>query len=121
MLPTTMPFGKHKGAALCDVPLSYLQWLLGTCQVSTGLAAALGEEVLRRGHTPAKTPPPKPPACSCCRTGAPIRYTWMQDRAGGKRIRRECSGCGQWMGFAPSVPPFTDEADKTASTTPTLD
>lgn len=39
-LPTVMPFGKHRGKLLADVPLDYVQWLLAQDNVDTNLRAA---------------------------------------------------------------------------------
>jgi len=40
-IPKTMPFGKHKGMLLADVPSSYKQWLLGQADVDPFLRKAL--------------------------------------------------------------------------------
>ena len=40
-VPTVMSFGKHKGAALADVPASYVRWLLGQSDVDPYLRQAL--------------------------------------------------------------------------------
>ena len=40
-IPTIMPFGKHKGLLLADVPSSYKQWLLGHSDVDPFLRKAL--------------------------------------------------------------------------------
>jgi exodeoxyribonuclease X len=40
-LPQYMPFGKHKGQALSDVPLDYVQWLLRQDQLDPYLKQAL--------------------------------------------------------------------------------
>ena len=40
-IPTIMPFGKHKGLLLADVPSSYKQWLLGQSDVDPFLRKAL--------------------------------------------------------------------------------
>ena len=40
-IPTTMPFGKHKGALLADVPSDYKQWLLGQGDIDPYLRKAL--------------------------------------------------------------------------------
>ena len=39
--PTTMPFGKHKGVLLSDVPSDYKQWLLGQGDIDPYLRKAL--------------------------------------------------------------------------------
>ena len=40
--PTTMPFGKHKGMLLADVPSDYKQWLLTQGDIDPYLRKALG-------------------------------------------------------------------------------
>ena len=39
-LPTVMPFGKHRGKALADVPLDYVQWLLAQDNIDVNLREA---------------------------------------------------------------------------------
>jgi uncharacterized protein len=29
LVKNTMPFGKYKGVVLCDIPVSYLEWMQG--------------------------------------------------------------------------------------------
>jgi exodeoxyribonuclease X len=43
-IPTVMTFGKHKGAAIKDVPADYKRWLLGQPDVDQYLAKALRGE-----------------------------------------------------------------------------
>jgi hypothetical protein len=44
-----MPFGKHKGTPLVDVPTGYLQWVLRNCtDLHPGLRTALARELARR-------------------------------------------------------------------------
>ena len=40
-IPTTMPFGKHKGLLLTDLPSDYKQWLLGQGDIDSYLRKAL--------------------------------------------------------------------------------
>ena len=40
-IPTTMPFGKHKGMLLSDIPSDYKQWLLGQGDIDSYLRKAL--------------------------------------------------------------------------------
>jgi exodeoxyribonuclease X len=40
-IPTTMPFGKHKGMLLSDIPSDYKQWLLGQGDIDSYLRNAL--------------------------------------------------------------------------------
>jgi hypothetical protein len=45
----TMPFGKHKGAAIRELPDAYLTWILENLDLKGGLFRALSEEFERRG------------------------------------------------------------------------
>ena len=40
-IPSTMPFGKHKGILLTDLPSDYKQWLLSQGDIDTYLRKAL--------------------------------------------------------------------------------
>ena len=40
-IPTIMPFGKHKGTAIADIPADYKRWLLGQPDVDPYLRKAL--------------------------------------------------------------------------------
>jgi hypothetical protein len=44
---TALPFGKHRGAPLADVPTSYLQWLLREAKLCSGLRLAVADELRR--------------------------------------------------------------------------
>lgn len=119
--PETLPFGKHKGQPLADVPTSYLRWLLDAVKLSTGLRAATVAELQARGVT-LPAPPAPPPAPRCPRCGSPaMKYSWTESRNGQRQVRRDCVRCGTFAGFAPRTPPFTTEADRRASPTPILD
>jgi exodeoxyribonuclease X len=43
-IPTVMPFGKHKGMPIADVPADYKRWLLGQSDVDSYLQQALRGE-----------------------------------------------------------------------------
>lgn len=45
-----MPFGKHRGKPLEDVPLSYMQWALENCSSVTPALRAEMERLLRGDH-----------------------------------------------------------------------
>jgi hypothetical protein len=47
-LPASLPFGRHKGEPLGQVPSHYLAWFLRECKPSTGLRAAVAAELTRR-------------------------------------------------------------------------
>src|SRR5688500_1934284 len=40
-----LPFGKYRDVPLGQVPLSYLQWAAGNLKLSSGLRAAVGDEL----------------------------------------------------------------------------
>jgi hypothetical protein len=114
-----IPFGAHKGRPLSDVPGSYLTWLARTCKLSTGLRAAVGAELARRGV--AAPPPPAPKPEPVCCPGAGLNYEWAEDRLGRRQVRRTCRRCNRPLGYAPRVPPFTDWADRAAGAAPILE
>ncbi len=119
---TVLPFGKHKDQPLGGVPADYLRWLLRECKLSSGLRAAVVEELTARGIA---TPPPAPPRpiqpCDRCGPAGGVLIGWMQIRTGGRRLRAECRRCRALLDHPPCVPPYTTEADKTLSTTAVLD
>lgn len=64
----TMPFGKHKGEHVNDVPLDYLMWVVENCDLrSETLAAAIHARIHGRqsrtssSHSPPPPPPPPRP------------------------------------------------------------
>jgi uncharacterized protein (DUF3820 family) len=110
--PLTLPFGRHKGQPLADVPSGYLRWCLDTCKLSSGLRLALVEELQARGVEVAM-PPPSPltvRGCHRCPT-AGVALRWQQDRLGRRHIRAGCSTCDGFIVFVPSRPPFAALAD----------
>lgn len=44
-LSTKMPFGKHKGVPLSDVPKSYVRWLLDSAEIDPDLREALSQRI----------------------------------------------------------------------------
>ena len=58
-----MPFGKHKGKLLSNVPLDYLHWLQGLADLSSWLREAVEAELEERRFRSYRrpTPPPPPP------------------------------------------------------------
>jgi hypothetical protein len=57
----------------------------------------------------------------CPECGGQAVFTWQQFRSGHWHVRASCSQCDRFLGFAPKVSPFVDEADANASPTATLD
>jgi hypothetical protein len=115
-----LPFGKHKNVPLSAVPTDYLRWALATVKLSSGLAAAVVAELHSRNvdvKPPAPNPPPK---CPRCKEQTAISYSWHEDSAGRRRIKRTCR-CGRDLGFAPHVEPYVGMADANECETPILD
>jgi hypothetical protein len=50
MATVTLPFGKHRGKPLADIPRSYLSWALNTCDLDPFLAWHVQAELRRRGE-----------------------------------------------------------------------
>lgn len=46
----TMPFGKHKGRAICDLPYDYLEWLVDEDFLKEPLRTRIQEEFDRRQY-----------------------------------------------------------------------
>src|SRR6266508_761495 len=117
-------FGKHKGIPLPDVPTDYLLWALATVKLSSGIWAAAVAELASRGIQPPLRRE-SPSACwrgPCHRCGdRQVNYRWHEYRNGVRQVRASCARCGQQLGHAPRTSPYTDEADRHASETPTLD
>src|SRR5262249_42066256 len=119
--PPTLPFGRHRGVPLPDVPSSYLSWALRECKLSGRLRGALVAELQRRGVTPPPPPPPRTlPSCRRCPGVAPLLH-WLQDSLGRRRIKASCGRCHRSLGFMPAVSPYTDMAFVNSSPTPVLD
>ena len=63
-----MRFGKHKGQAIDDIPLSYLRWLIENVRdLDEQTREAIKERFNGRSHStspPPSPPPPSPPASS---------------------------------------------------------
>jgi hypothetical protein len=120
MNPThVLPFGKHKNEPLSAVPSSYLDWMLRTVKLSSGLTQALADELQRRGVAPPPPPSPRPePACRRCGCSR-LLYQKCEDAIGRPWIRRACSSCGQHCGHAP--PTEANLARAVSSPTAALD
>src|SRR5262249_32519364 len=118
----SLPFGKRKGEPLAAVPTSYLQWSL-TVKLSTRLRSAAAAAVQARGV--AVPAPPARAGCwagPCPRCACPeVDYRWHEFRNGTRQVRASCRRCGGSLGHAPLTEPYTTEADRAASPTPTLD
>jgi hypothetical protein len=117
----TLPFGKHKGKLLDEIPGDYLCWLLTSCKLSTALRATVETELLLRGIDLPETPAPRQPRpCSRCGSEA-FRFSWQEDRRGGRRIRQACADCNGFISFMPVCEPFISEANASASPAAVLD
>src|SRR5262245_54334689 len=109
----TLPFGKYKGAPLSAVPSGYLLWLLREVKLSSGLRSAVGAALAKRGVDVPPAPALLEPELPCLRCGGEeMAYSWSTDRTGRRQLRRTCSGCSAWCGFAPQREPFTSIADE---------
>jgi hypothetical protein len=116
-----MPFGTYEGLPLSDIRTSFIEWCLrGNCKLSGPLRRSMEEELIRRGVQPPARPSPRPaPVCRHCGPAATNRYVWYQDRLLRMHVLAMCQGCGRGLGFVPSDPPYTAEADMQAvPTTP---
>jgi hypothetical protein len=119
--PRSIPFGKHANEPLPTVPADYLDWLLRTVRVGSGLRAALVAELARRGVEAPPSPPPRPlPSCPRCPGVKPLLH-WLQDSLGRRRIRVEYARCHGSLVFAPTVSPYVGQAERASSATPILD
>jgi hypothetical protein len=108
-----LPFGKHAGKPLADVPADYLNWLLRSCKLSSGLRLVIGDGLRKRNIDVPPTPPPQIPNCPRC--GNTLHdFIWQQDATGGRRIRVECRYCRRFILWAPLLPEFIAEADRHA-------
>ena len=74
----SLPFGRHRGKLLPDVPSDYLAWLLRAVKLSRGLRDAVAAELVGRGV--AAPPPPALPApggVPAAQAGATAIGGWM--------------------------------------------
>jgi hypothetical protein len=106
----TLPFGKHRDKPLADVPSDYLRWIVAECKLSAALRKAVADELDRRGYVVPAGPRQHPPRCDRC-GGSEFLAFWMEDRAGGRRIRAECVTCRRFMKFLSLTPENIARAD----------
>jgi hypothetical protein len=120
-----LPYGLHRGKPLPSVPTSYLLWMIGACKLSSGLRAALAEELTRRGFPTPAPPLPQPPECQRCRRkGRPsgsYTCTWQELSNGERRIRASCGVCWGFLTFLPEREPYLSMANSWSSDTAVLD
>jgi hypothetical protein len=114
-----LPFGRHKDQPLDTVPSDYLDWLLRSCKLSSGLRCSVADELRRRNIDVPRPPIAKVPDCSRCASGM-FRVDWMEDRSGRRRIRATCP-CGRYLCFLPLVEPWISCANENASPMALLD
>lgn len=118
---TAMPFGKHRGKPLGEIPDGYLLWLLREAKLSSGLRLAVGNELRRRSvEAPPPPPPRRPPSCGYCGE-VDFAVGWMEDSRGNRRIRATCKGCRRCRCFLPLIEPWVSAANANASPTAILD
>ena len=98
---TAIPFGKHRGRPLAEVPTDYLLWLLRVCKLSTGVRAAVTEELARRGQPAPDAPVKALPSCRRC-GHADLQTRWQEMSNGARALRAECRACGSFVGFLPT-------------------
>jgi exodeoxyribonuclease X len=48
VIPMTMPFGKHKGEPVEDLPSDYIEWLLAECELRPALQKELENQLVGR-------------------------------------------------------------------------
>jgi hypothetical protein len=61
-----MPFGKHKGALISNVPLSYLVWVIESCNPDQWLRVEILNSVADRLKLPKRRKQQKTPSCDRC-------------------------------------------------------
>jgi hypothetical protein len=93
----TLPFGKHKGRPLGDVPGDYLRWMLRECKLSSGLRAAVGAELATRAPT-------LTPVASVWAEATPIP-PWRHERRLSSGLGRDGAGSGGGF-WGKSLRPF---------------
>src|SRR5262245_15099421 len=125
-----MPFGMHKGKPVAEVPVPYLRWVIRTVErLSPDLETAILVELRARGchdQRPAALSASAAPRkwkviCHRCRMDAGVSYLWSEDRAGRRRIRKQCRRCGAWLGQAAQTGAALEEANRADCATGMLD
>jgi hypothetical protein len=109
----TLPFGKYKGWEPIEAPTDYLQWMIKTCKLSTGLKAAIRAELEARGvslPTGPEVSAGAPPCKSCGNKIALVEWQTLADKR--RMIRATCCRCGGFMGFLPQTDHNKDLADR---------
>jgi hypothetical protein len=108
----TMPFGKHRDKPLAEVPSDYLLWVFGECKLSSGLRAAVEDELRRRNVATAPAPELRL-IPECLRCGNLFHVCRWQTCSDGRRvIRASCAECGHFITFAPITSPYVEEAGR---------
>jgi hypothetical protein len=110
MEPQTLPFGRHRGTPLPEVPAGYLRWLLAEAKLSSGLRTALAAELQARGVEVPPAPPRKEPRCDR-HPAAGFLCSWLVDAIGRRHVRATCATCGRRLGFVPATGEYAEMAD----------
>ena len=107
-----MPFGKHEGKPLGEVPSDYLCWAVRECDsLSGGMRLSIAEELRRRGVEPPQRRPKQEPKCADHEADG-FTCRWQTDSLGRRHIKAECAACGRHLGFLPiDVPDYREMAD----------
>lgn len=82
-----MPFGKHKGEDLSDIPSAYLQWVLGR-NIYEWLRVAIASELSSRDGGAKQSPPKRehPGVVSWRENWRSIIFLAHPDRGGDERL-----------------------------------
>lgn len=101
----TMPFGKHKGTPLSQVPQSYIEWCVENIDRSD-IRAMLSDEMVRRGcavgdlkqASKKKTKQKRSPECN---DDSATHYAWEDVGGFSHRIPNEVSMAGRELECCP--------------------
>jgi hypothetical protein len=118
-----LPFGRHRGEPLGQVPTDYLEWFLKTCKPSAGLRAVIRAELSARPDAPRDLPSEAEAtvvSCQSCGSGN-VAVSWHEHRDGRRAIRGDCRDCRKCIGFLPQTAANIALADAALSPVGLLD